>query len=150
MAYPVLDTFSDADGTLISGSGTSVSGNNTTRTSDSGSSSTSEAGTLTALDVYEIRAGQVYNKTAGAGVSHLLYNDNPAAVHSTTVAGVFNFYTSGHTSQILLTIHRYFALRYVPSTGVYTVIDLITGNPIGAAGSGWPGSCSGARHTPSR
>lgn len=113
MAWPVLDTFSDANGTLLSGSGVSVDGSGyTTRLSDSGSQLAPVAGSLAAFGAYEVQAGAVYRKTAGAGTVHLFYVDNPGAVQTDQVTATYKAFTNAGIVYLALTIHRYFQLRY--------------------------------------
>jgi hypothetical protein len=138
MTWPVNDTFSDSNGTLLSGTGVSVDGNGyTVRTSDSGSQLAPVAGSLAAFGAYEVQAGAVYRKTSGAGTVYLYYVDNPGAVTTDQVTAVYKCFTNAST-YIALTIHRYFQLRYYFATsgsftaGTWYLFDSTGGGLVGA------------------
>lgn len=113
MPWPVLDTFSDANGTLLAGSGVAINGTfETDRLSDSGSKLYVMAGNITSYGQIEVQAGRAYCKTAGAGVAPLVYLDNPGTLQTDQVSAVLSCFTNAGTVYVALRIHRYFEVRY--------------------------------------
>lgn len=139
MTWPVLDTFSDANGTLLSGTGVAVNGSgHTDRVSDSGSKLYVSAGTISAFGQYEVQNGAVYRKTTGAGgTAFMIYLDDPGAVQTDQVTAVYKCYTNIQT-YIALTIHRYWQLRYyfansgAFSSGNWYVVNTVGGAVVGS------------------
>lgn len=124
MAYPVIDTFSDANGTLLAGAGVVVNGSfETDRLSASGSKMKANAGpsSIASYGQLEIFNGCVYAKTAGIGPAPMVYVDNAGSVNTEQITGAFRFYTATNQTYIALTLHNYYQLRYyLASTGNYT------------------------------